>query len=171
MQRKVSKSKSAFYGRKEFGSSLESKVERLFKNKGIYISHLNAEMLPEYHLTELSFLKDATSMYIKLLPDFLCTIPSQFSFFLECKRAYKESKFYSFSTDEFKFQRSLSEKWGIKILVVFSDWTGRLAAQWINDINEFESYDGSKASGSSKDFILIRKSTIPNLTYILNGIN
>lgn len=73
--------KSAFYGRKEFGNSLESKVEQLLKNKGIHISHLNAELLPENHLNKLSFLKDSTSKFIKLLPDFICTMPGRFSFF------------------------------------------------------------------------------------------
>ena len=86
--------KLAFYVRKEFGNSLESKVEQLLKNKGIHISHLNAELLPENHLNKLSFLKDSTSKFIKLLPDFICTIPGRFSFFLECKRTIRESKFY-----------------------------------------------------------------------------
>lgn len=162
--------KTAFNTRKEFGNSLESKVEELLKNKGIYISRLNVEILPEDHVKMLSFLKDNTSKFIKLLPDFICTIPGKFSFFLECKRASRESKFYSFSTDEFKFQRSLSEQFNIKILVVFSDWTGMLTAQWIDKINNCKSYKGAQADGSKKNFILIMKNSLPSLNNILNEI-
>jgi hypothetical protein len=170
MHKKVLKRKSAFYGRKEFGNSLESIVEQLLKNKGIHISHLNAELLPQDHLTKLSVLKDSTSMFIKLLPDFICTIPGKFSFFLECKRTIRESKFYSFSKDEFLFQKLLAETFRIRILVVFSDWTGMLTAQWINKINKYESYNGAYAKGSKKEYILIMKNSLPSLNNIFNEI-
>jgi len=112
---------------------------------------------------------------VKLLPDFLCTIPRKYGFFLECKRSTIDSKSYSFALDEFKLQKQLAKTFDIKILVVFSDWSGMLKAQWIEkiDIDNCKPYDKNKsksANGSQKLYILIPKSSLPLFNTILNEL-
>ena len=163
MRNQVLKRKTDFQQRLKQGQSFENQVETYLKRQGFMVSKLNIESLSRDHVQRIITLNDKTSIFTKLLPDRICTMPGQYSFFAECKRSTIESKYYSFAKNEFDFQRSLCEQFNIKILVIYSDWTGMLKAQWIDKIDNYLPNNGSTANGSQKPFILIPKSSIPLL--------
>lgn len=172
MRKKVLNRKSEFKFRKKVGYDFELRVEKILNNQGILTARLNVESLPNNHIKHIRFLTDNTSKFLKLLPDFICTIPGKYTFFLECKKSTLDSKYYSFALDEFNFQKLSAETFNIEILLVFTDWTSMLKAQWIDKITDYREFINTKSTkGSNKDFILIPKNSIPLLSLTLTNIS
>jgi len=170
MRQRALKRKTDFQDRKNIGDNLENRVEQKLSQHGIKMDRLNIDCLEETHRETISYLHDSTSKFVKLLPDWCCTIPHKYSFFLECKQSIIDSKSYSFALAEFNTQRKLVDIFGIRILCVFSDLTGTLTAQWLDQINDYEVYDNYKlknVNGSKKGFVLIRKNSLQLFSRIL----
>jgi len=170
-QRKLQRN-SGFDFRKSFGNDFELEIKGILSKNGFLVSKLTPENFEDNHLREISLLgsADSTSSFVRMLPDWCCTKPDHFSFFLECKHSKRESKNFSYSLDEFMFHRNLASTFDIKILVAFRDWTGMVLGQWIDQITDYKVYDRSKldgVNGSKKEFVLIPKSSLPLFNTIL----
>lgn len=159
---------SGFEHRLKIGLKFESRVERILGNYGFLVCRFGLNTLPKFVKDRLICLNDATAKFVRYLPDRLA-ISENHAFFVECKDQISKTQNYTFNLEEFEGQLELAQA-GLRILVIFpgfkSQWIERLLiARVFTDSDLLHKFNGSR-----KPFVLIPKTSLPDLDSVIKNL-
>jgi hypothetical protein len=156
----------------EFEHNLSSHIEAVY-DCSIFpwgMSQYNAPLQKALHSS-----KSGEAQFARFQPDFIVS-SAQSWLYLDAKSSIRDSDFYSVSLEEFRFQKSLVQEYGLKLILAFPPLAElkEFRAQYIQRIDIERTIKDSQTlslcNGSRLDFGLIRKANLPALSVVLDEL-
>lgn len=172
-----------FRSRIQKGCEFEKELSRHLKQFGIVIGALGQEFLSDGLKAGIRYLTDATSLFIRFLPDLIAILPDDGgAVLIEVKSTLSRTGNFSVNIASYNFQRDLVINSGpddpLKLLYIFpplgvdedyrAEWVQYLPRAIIRQVINREMLSTSRGSG--RPYVLLSGNKLRTLSEVLNEL-